>query len=260
MAADLPVKAPPPPPPPAIYNWSGFYAGLTGGATWSRSHETSNLPCTEPNSVPGGYFCGVGFPLDQAGAAVLAATTGSFSKTSFTGGGEAGYNWQNGAVVYGVEADLQSFQGASKSTSFLGTGTFLPVTGAPISLNSSTNADWLFTARGRVGYAFDRFLVYGTGGLALTRLSTNFNYRDLSPNLGIGNWTQGETKVGWVAGAGAEWMLSKAWSVKVEYLYVNFGSITASGKIVAGVAYSNAISTSADLTAQIARAGVNYRF
>ncbi len=239
------------------YDWSGFYAGLTAGATWSRSQETTNIPCSEPLGT--GYFCVAGTPAQ--GPTIAAAMTGSYSKTGFTGGAEAGYNWQNGAAVYGVEADLQTLKGASKSTTILGTGlNFVP--GSPINLSSSTDADWLLTARGRVGYAFDSLLVYGTGGLAVTRLRTSFNYRDSNTFLGVGSWTDAETKIGWVAGAGAEWRLSQAWSVKAEYLYVKFGSITASGTIATttGIAYSNAISTSADLTAQIARAGLNYKF
>lgn len=243
---------------PTAYDWSGFYAGLTAGAAWSRSDETTNIPCSEPINL--GYFCAVGSP--GQGSTISAAMTGAYSKTGFTGGAETGYNWQSGATVYGIEVDLQSFKGASRSTTFIGTGPNFLVVGAPISLSSTTDADWLFTARGRIGYTFDSLLLYGTGGLALTRLSTNFNYRDLNSFTGYGNWTQSENKVGWAAGAGVEWRLSKTWSVKAEYLYVSFGSITASGNIVTTtpVAYSNAISTSADLTAQIARLGVNYKF
>jgi outer membrane immunogenic protein len=235
------------------YNWSGFYVGLTAGATWSSSHETTSLPCTEALGV--GDICSTVFPAN--GPIVRGAMTGSFDKTGFVGGGEAGFNLQNGPAVYGIELDLQRFQGAWKSVTAISAGP-LPTAGMPMNLNSSADADWLFTARGRIGYAFDSFLVYGTGGLALTRLSTNFTLSDSGGDAG--NWTQVKEKVGWVAGGGVEWMLSKTWSVKGEYLYVKFGSQTASGSVVNGFGYTNAISTSADLTAQIARAGLNYKF
>jgi outer membrane immunogenic protein len=187
--------------------------------------------------------------------------TGSYSRTGFIGGGEAGYNWQAGPAVYGLEIDLQNFRGASKSATVLSNGTLFIAAGTPLSLTSSTDARWLFTARGRLGYAFDRLLVYGTGGVAITRLRTNFTFSDPS-TPGQGNWTQSNTKTGWVAGAGIEWMLTKNWSVKAEYLHVDFGAITAFGTIAspAGPGYANAINTSADLTADIARAGINYKF
>lgn len=237
-------------------NWTGFYAGATAGADWSKSSQSTNLPCTEPGGA--GYVCGVGFPGD--GSAIAAALSNSYSNSGFIGGGEAGYNWQYGPAVYGVEVDFQNFRGASTSATVVANGTSFITGGSPISLTSSTDAHWLVTVRGRVGYAFDRLLVYGTGGLAITRLSTSFSYSDPTP--GHGSWAQSDTKSGFVAGAGVEWALTKNWSVKAEYLHVHFDASTARGAIASPIAfgYSNAISTSADLTAEIARAGVNYKF
>jgi outer membrane immunogenic protein len=202
--------------------------------------------------------CGLGVPGDAP--AIGAALTGSYSKSGFIGGGEAGYNWQIGPAVYGLEIDLQNFRGASTSATVFSDGSFRIAAGTPVSLTSSTDANWLSTIRGRVGYAFDRLLIYGTGGFALTRLRTTFTESDPTP--GQGSWTQSSNKAGWVAGGGVEWMLTKNWSVKAEYLHVHFDAITASGTIASptGAAYANAISTSADLTAEIARAGVNYKF
>lgn len=67
-------------------------------------------------------------------------------------------------------------------------------------------------------------------------------------------------KTGWTAGAGVEYALSKEWTIKAEYLYVNFGSVTAPGTVGGPLGYASALSTSNDLTAQIARVGVNYKF
>src|SRR6185503_15942077 len=103
-------------------------------------------------------------------------------------------------------------------------------------------------------------LAFATGGVALTRLEVANGFSDTNGILGSAR--SSETKVGWTVGGGLEWGLSRNWSVKAEYLYLNFGSVSASGTVVAppgGVAYANGLSTSADLTAHVARAGVNFR-
>jgi outer membrane immunogenic protein len=79
---------------------------------------------------------------------------------------------------------------------------------------------------------------------------------------GVGNWSGSKTKLGWTVGGGLEWALTRNWSVKAEYLYLNFGSIDAAGVIRNPIpaGYANAISTSTDLAAHVARAGVNFKF
>ena len=242
----------------APYNWAGFYVGLNGGGAWSSTHQTTTVPCTEPAGVSVAYFCDdTGFGAAN-GAAVASAYSGSFSGSGFSGGAEAGYNWQTGAAVYGVELDLESLPRASAQSA----GTF-PVgytfpAGTPFAGSTTVSADWLFTARGRLGWAFNNLLVYGTGGLAETRLKTSSNYADSFG--GVGAWSSVAEKTGWTAGAGLEYALGKSWSVKAEYLFVKFGSVTASGTVGGPFGYSTALSTSNDLTVQIARAGVNYKF
>lgn len=237
------------------YDWSGFYLGLNAGNAWMRSSETTSLPCTE--SPGSGALCDSTNPGNAP--LVGALGSGSFSGSGFSGGIGGGYNWQNGQAVYGVEFDAETLPGASKTATGASNGYAVLAAGTPISLSSSVGAGWLVTARGRIGYAFDDLLVYGTGGLAVTRLSTNVTYNDGGTDTG--SWTQAENKAGWAAGGGVEWALSKGWSVKAEYLFVKFGSVTASGAVVTPAnGYSNAISTSADLTVQLARAGINYKF
>jgi outer membrane immunogenic protein len=257
-AAALPVLfAGPAMAAPQAYNWTGFYLGLNAGGVWTTAHQTTTVPCTEPFFV--GYFCDAGAGQGPNAAAVGAAGSGSFSGNGFTGGGEAGFNWQNGAAVYGVEVDLESLQPASTAnTSAFPVGGNPSPAGTPFIVTSRVSADTLFTARGRLGWTFDNVLVYGTGGLAAARLNTSYSYTDGTG--GTGAWSGGENKVGWTAGAGIEYALSKGWSVKAEYLYVKFGSVTAPGTVFGPFGYSNALSTSTDLTAQIARAGVNYKF
>lgn len=241
----------------APYNWTGFYVGLNAGGVGTSTNQTTTVPCTEPFGV--GYFCAGGLGTANA-AAVTAAGSGSFLGSGFTGGGQAGFNWQTGAAVSGVELDLESLRPASTANSgVFPVGVGGVAAGTPFTVTSTVNANWLFTARGRLGWAFDNVLVYGTGGLAATRLSTSYAYAD--GNGGVGSWSANGNRLGWTVGAGFQYALSNAWSVRAEYLYVNFGSITAPGAIFGpAFGYTNALSTSADFTAQIARAGVNYKF
>ena len=107
-------------------------------------------------------------------------------------------------------------------------------------------------------------MAYVTGGLALTRLGVSNSFSD---NVPLGAGTAGSanasaTKAGWVVGGGLEYALIKNWSIKAEYLFMDFGKVTATGTIIntAGPGYAQGISTSSDLTAQVARVGVNYKF
>jgi outer membrane immunogenic protein len=255
VAADLPLKAPPAP-VVAAPNWTGFYVGLNAGVDWAHSGDpATSASCT---AAPGFFLPYFGC---TSASAVNAVGTGSMSGSGFTGGGQIGYNWQMNSLVLGAEADMESFHGKAWRT---GTGIY-PGSTIPFSVTNSVSATWLFTARARVGWALSNdVLLYGTGGLALTDLSANNSFGDDAgfPGPGIGTWSASQTKVGWTAGAGAEWALTTNWSVKAEYLYVHFGAITANGIVQdsAGFGYGSAISTSTDLSAHIARAGINYRF
>jgi outer membrane immunogenic protein len=259
MAADLPVKAPAAPVAVAAApSWTGFYVGLNAGGAWTQSDPNTPLPCATSNAV----FCNVNNPPTTNGPVVAAAGTVSISAGVFTGGVQAGYNLQSDNAVYGIELDFNSLhlRGTRQAT-----GTYVATidvvhAGQAFTITSSVNTDWLFTARGRVGAVFGAWLAYATGGLALTNLSLNNSFTDAQSSFG--NWSNSQTKLGWTAGGGLEWKLAQNWTAKVEYLFVKFGSITASGAVInnSGIGYANAISTSSDLTAHIARAGINYKF
>jgi len=261
FAADMPVKAPPP--PPAVYSWAGFYAGLNAGGAWGRSDAETSVSC---GAVPGfaNYFCNPAAGQANA-AAVNAAGTGSMSGSGFTGGGQVGYNFQNRNLVFGVELDVEAFNlKLSRQASARYPFSFLPgMAGSTFTVTSSLDTRWLFTARGRLGWAFDSVLVFATGGLAVTDLRASHTFSDnYAPPFGAGAWSGSTTKTGWTAGGGVEWAAGRKWTVKVEYLYLNFGSVGAAGTIInpSAVGYANGISTSVDLTAHIARAGINFQF
>jgi outer membrane immunogenic protein len=245
----------------AVYNWTGWYVGANAGALWGQSDVTSSAPCTATGSPPG-YFCTTTSGLAN-GAAVGAAGTGSLSASGFTGGVQAGYNWQTGNVVLGLETDFNAFHFSGSQT----VSAHYPVsgplvgTGNVFTVGTSADADWLFTARGRIGWTVTpNVLGYATGGLAVTQLKAANSFSDDQGATGGGS--NSATKTGWVVGGGVEWAFDKNWSAKAEYLYVDFGSVSVNSIITSPISggYSQAISTSADLTANIARVGINYKF
>jgi len=150
--------------------------------------------------------------------------TGSFDLSGGLVGGTVGYNWQMGQFVFGVEGDLD-WSNIRGSTACGGT-------------SCETKNDWLGTARGRLGYAFDRFLPYVTGGAAFGNIKTNI------PGVG----STSDTNVGWTVGGGIEAAIAGPWTAKVEYLYVDLGR---GGSI---------LGSDAKFNANVVRAGLNYRF
>jgi outer membrane immunogenic protein len=159
-------------------------------------------------------------------------TSARFGASGWQAGGTAGFNVQTGHLVLGVEGDID--------WSDLSGSTTCPVTG----LTCQTQNNWLGTARGRVGYAADHFLPYVTGGLAVGDINANI------PSVG----TATTTNVGWTAGAGVEYALSRNWSTKVEYLHVNLGNFDC------GTACSSTPPVNVRLNEDLVRAGLNYKF
>jgi outer membrane immunogenic protein len=225
-AADLPrrmaTKAPPP--LPAAYNWTGFYVGLNAGGSWGR----------QDNSL------------------VSIATGGTVLSNSdridgFIGGGQIGYNWQTGQWVLGIEAD---FQGSAQK----GDGSFfIPGVVGAVAATSASYEDklnWFGTVRGRVGWAFDRWMPYITGGYA-------YGHGEFNGSATTGAVTTSasgsQNYSGWTVGGGVEWAFYNNWSAKLEYLYIDFGDGPA-------VATSPTFSfVSGRLTDNIVRVGLNYK-
>ena len=111
--------------------------------------------------------------------------------------------------------------------------------------------------------ATPNLLIYATGGLALTTIKVANSFRDaVGGGPAFGADSNSDLKVGWTIGGGAEWMLTRNWTVKAEYLYVDFGRVSASANVTDGLLppANSLLTTSSDLTAQIMRVGINYRF
>ena len=178
----------------SVYDWTGFYLGIVGGGAWQADSDPK---------MKGGFV-----------------------------GGTAGYNWQTGNVVFGVEADA-AWADVSASQTLFG-------------ITASSKTDAMGTVRGRIGYAVNQVLFYGTGGYAWidNKLSASA--------LGV---TISDSKFhsGWTVGAGVEAFFAPQWSVKGEYLYRSLGSENYFGNLGVPAA-------SGTINFHTVQVGVNYHF
>jgi outer membrane immunogenic protein len=184
----------------AAYNWTGFYAGINAGWGWGTG------------SLNGSRRTG---DVDGDGGLI---------------GGQIGYNWQIGQIVWGLETDL-NWSGMEASR------------GCGGGLRCAVSNDWLGTARGRIGLAMDRWMPYVTGGLA---------YGDVSASV-TGFPGKSDTRAGWALGTGVEFAIAAPWTAKLEYLYVDLGDFSCGRACGAGA-------NNIEFRSHIVRAGLNYRF
>ena len=252
----------------AAYNWTGSYFGINAGAvSGSYGARTST-------EVSPAYLFN---PLDVA--AVNAAGVQTMKRSGFAGGVQAGYNWQSGPVVFGIEGDLDFLHlnaaansgavrypsggsgfGFTRGRRFFRFDQFV--------VSSYADADWLATLRPRLGVASGHWLFYATGGLALTQLQGRFLFTDYNASVAaLGAEQQGnldKLRAGYAVGGGIEVALTERLSVKAEYLFVDFGRTFGHevdndfANFTPPVAQSFA--QSMDLRANLLRVGLNYRF
>lgn len=261
--------------PPSL--WTGFFFGLNAGYLWSASPNTfvSTLPFINP------VLAGTG----AATVAEIVATSAARGSTAivptrldgFVGGGQIGYNWKFvGPFVAGVEADIQGVAGGASSANAASASPLPPTPLAWLtSLSTHKSLDYLGMARGRLGWLITpTLLAYGAGGLAYGGATTNFSVFQKIPGADppeppplIGVSVYADTRIGWTAGGGMEWLFLPNWSAKVEYLYYDLGGAAAyaSTPFVApdpngGLAFINAVRATTRFDGRIVRAGVNYHF
>jgi outer membrane immunogenic protein len=242
-----------------VPTWTGFYVGGNVGAAWGRSDFSTNPNC--PPEPVDAVFCNL-TPTAANGVAVAAAGTGRLSSNGFTGGVQAGYNWQAGAVVWGAEAD---FNFLSLKRSLATAGTFpVPFLGTRFALTEESRTDWLATLRARMGVTVvPNVLLYATAGLAITDSRFASAYSDNAVDAvfpgGAGSASLSGVRTGWTAGGGLEWMLAGNWTLKAEYLYVAFASESFAVPLTNGVAFRQTMFVDADFSAHVARVGFNYK-
>lgn len=206
QAADLPPRYLPPPRAPIFvpfFSWTGLYLGVNAGYGMGDTNWTNTL---------------------------TGVSTGDFNVDGFTAGGTLGYNWQLGSTIFGLEGDFNwsNMKGATNMNC------------AP---NCETRTTWFATARGRIGYAFDRFLPYFTGGAAFGDVKLQ----------GTGITAHSDTQVGWTVGAGLEYAFLNNWTAKIEYLYADLGTVNCP-------AANCIVPIEASLQLNIIRGGFNYKF
>lgn len=191
------------------YSWTGFYVGAQVGGAWNNSRWS-------PASVPGFV------PFNTNGSGVVY-------------GGQIGYNYQINQFVIGIEGDFagSTVKGDDQCSTVPGT-------------NCETKQDYLGSVRGRLGYAVDRFLIYGDAGVAFTKYK--LAETDFPQSFG------GGARVGWTAGLGAEYAFTDHWTAGVEWNYYDFGSKDGASS------FNPAFVLSARETENTVVARINYKF
>jgi outer membrane immunogenic protein len=258
-AADMPIpmRAPQILPPPMVHDWSGFYVGIHGGYGRDPAHATFD---------PHAFVAAVAplFFVDSI-TIVSAPLNLSVHPEGWLGGLQAGYNWQSGAFVYGLEAGLSWSRIKDESTAAFSAildpnsndGHSDAIAGQ---IRLRQELDYFGTLQGRIGWAANSLLLYGSGGLSWGRVKTTFETFNMitqqtlvsAPAAAPQSVSSDKTRLGFAVGGGAEWAFAPAWSVKAEYLYVNLGNgdtLTLPG----GVAHS-------EFHMHVVRAGLNYNF
>ncbi len=223
---------------PPLWNWAGFYAGVNGGYIWN----TGGVSILDSET---GY-CGECAPVTYS-ARQQQELDGGF------GGGQIGFNWQRDRLVFGFEGDVQ---GASLDAS----RTVWPDPWGYGYGRSEGQLDWFATIRGRAGLVpWQNILVYVTGGVAFGGVQDNlrqdygYGYYNISNN-------HSDTFTGYVLGAGVEYGLTPAWSVKFEYQFMDLGTVTLKQNAwdPSGVAVSSELDSK--LSFNTVRVGINYHF
>jgi outer membrane immunogenic protein len=245
-AADLPRKSVPILAAPVpLFTWTGFYIGLNAGYGFSDNK-------TETTGTPG--F------LTLVGPGIVPGSLNT-KRDGFIGGLQAGYNVQFGAIVAGLEADIQ-FADMKKSAGFIGA----PVLGTQLNTSAKSEMEYLGTVRARLGFTpVDRLLVYATGGLAYGQVKTSGSVVGVQAPALAWNGTNSDTKFGYTVGGGLEYAVTNNITIKGEYLYYDLGrsNVLAVGNAaVRGVAALNGIdyASRTENRGSIVRAGLNYKF
>lgn len=242
IAADLPVKAPPAVPPPVAQavNWSGLYFGGGTGAQWFGSNSS--------------YLYPGGGPDGPSGASARLSDTQALMTFQF------GRNWQavGSPIVFGLEGDWTETNHDRMTT-------LLRYPNGTDHFDAESQLGVQGSVRGRLGYAWDNWLLYATGGLALAQGEAILTFTADATGASAVSYTD-KTLLGWTAGGGLEWALPQLpnVSLRLEYRYTDYGSVsTASSGLATVGAFPTPLSpytSHADFVTNDFRVGINYRF
>ncbi|NVO17099.1 MAG: porin family protein [Rhodoplanes sp.] len=230
LPARMPVKAPPVIAP--VFSWTGCYIGGYVGGAWSDGDISA---------------------YDRNGYSAVGAW-GYKTDASFIGGGTLGCNYQpvGSPFVLGLEGELGylNIKGSAYDPLLLNNAAV-----APGVASSTKIGNWYGIVAGRLGYSFDRALIYVKGGAAFVNVQNS-----VFDGFGLQtiNASASETVATWTVGGGIEWAFDMNWSVKAEYMYIALNNQTVSGINPGdGLRYNWDHDNSGISTAKI---GLNYRF
>jgi outer membrane immunogenic protein len=232
LAGNSAVTPPYHAPAPVFDPWMGWYAGANIGGSWGRSRSDFGI----------------------SGFATSISASDSVTPDGVIGGGQLGYNWRlDPNWLIGAEADIQA--SGEKASG----GRFDTVDFEGVTTNYETKIEWFGTVRGRLGYVFDRrILLYATGGLAYGRVSISGTSTDTFgiATLSSTAFSNSNVNTGWTAGGGVEAMgWDPRWTWKVEYLYLDLGTLDAA----VSSQFIKTHSTS-KFTDHVVRGGLNFHF
>ncbi len=220
--------------PPPAFTWTGFYLGANAGGVLSPGNPA---------------FKSQGF----GSSAFDLPANGDGAKAGFTGGFQAGYDYQIGSIVPGFETDFNYLSNCRNGT-FAAPPVYAPFGIASYSLSGGCSY-YFGTLRARLGYAFDRVLLYATAGIAYGRDPGSVNLTPAFGNYFAGSWSN-SARTKYVFGVGLEYALSDHWFAKAEYLYADLGRIDQFFLNGAGQGY-----TSSQFNQNhIFRLGLDYKF
>jgi opacity protein-like surface antigen len=231
LAADLPGKAPVRPATP-VADWTGFYVGLHGGYGWGKIK-----------------------PDDFDVAAFSSDAFGNPEPKGWVFGGHAGYNWQYGRLVGGIELDYSATGVKDTQSATWDLVDSEEVRVGTLTWGLASKIDALGSVRGRAGFLLtDNLLAYGTGGVGWAHSKVDFtetvcNLRSECESLTLAARTN---HFGWVAGGGIEYRLAQNLLLRGEYLHYDFGSV--------GYAFQPLVTINAKTTVDVARGGVSLKF
>jgi outer membrane immunogenic protein len=239
FAADLPSRAPPPVylPPVPIFTWTGLYLGGQVGYAWGR--DSGNVAFFHPVFDPSDSDGDVDEPGDIP--AFLSNSSTSSSPQGVIGGAHIGYNLQIAQWVAGLE-------GTVDGTS-IGKSVFDPIS----SITARTREPIQGSIRARAGVAWDRFLVYATGGAAFTGIKDTYSVPGASEDIS-------KTRSGWTVGGGLEYALTNNWSVRAEYRYSDFGHYTDTPFVAFVLPAGGTLAVQHHFTENQVQAGFSYKF
>ena len=191
------------------YGWTGFYIGGNVGYSWGRARNSETIS-------------------DFATGVALFTSTSSNDVNGVIGGGQIGYNWQAQNWLFGLEADIQgSGEKGSRDLVCVACAN----DGTNITSTLTQKLTWFGTVRGRVGVLVTpSILLYGTGGLAYGELKTGGSITGTNVAgvpVTVAFPGTASTRVGWTAGVGVEGKIAPNWTAKLEYLYMDLGSVSA---------------------------------